>query len=71
MIFNIFRILKGLSSEINGGSKVISIDSAPFGQWSRRYSFARNTAAILKFTKNILAQYNTRMYNCWVTFKAP
>jgi hypothetical protein len=64
-------ISKGLSSENKVGSNYTSVDSSRFGLWSRHYGFARNTATILKFAKNILAQYNKRMYICWVTLKAP
>ncbi len=68
--YNYDWTLKGLSSENKGGSNYTSVDSSCLGLWSRRCSFVRNTAAILKSAKNISAQYNTRMYNCWVTLKA-
>jgi hypothetical protein len=35
------QYLKGLSGEIQGGSKVISINSSRFWQGSRRYDFAK------------------------------
>ncbi len=69
-LYALCLLLKGLPIEIWGGSKVISIDSSRFGLWLCHNGFARNTATILKVMKNILAQYNTRMYNCWVTLKA-
>jgi hypothetical protein len=48
-----YIFLKGLSSENKGGSNYTSADLSCLGLWSRRYSFARNTAAILKSAKNI------------------
>jgi hypothetical protein len=69
-IFSFGNTLKGLSSENKGGSNYTSVDSSCLGLWSRCCSFARNTAAILKSAKNISAQYNTRMYNYWITLKA-
>jgi hypothetical protein len=43
-------VLKGLSSEIEGGSKVVSIDRSPFKLPTLCSRFLFYTAAILKFT---------------------